>query len=264
MKTFETLAVEQDRQGVTQLTLNRPDRKNAISALMMDELTEFAQIAAEDDDIRVVVLQGAGGVFCAGGDLSWMMAQIQSDRTGRMAEAKRLANMLRALNEMPVPLIGRVEGVALGGGSGLACVCDVAVATDDCRFGFTETRLGIIPATISPYVLARIGEGAGRQVMMNAEVFKAPRAAELGLVARAVPSDQIEGVIDDLVKPYLNLPKEAVGRTKRLIRSLGAKIDDAAIDSTIEQLADAWESDCATQGISAFLNKTAPPWAKPE
>ena len=264
MKTFETLVVQQDAQGVTHLILNRPERKNAISAQMMDDLTDFARIAATDDDIRVVVLQGAGGVFCAGGDLSWMMAQIQSDRAGRMSEARRIANMLRALNEMPVPLIGRVEGIALGGGSGLACVCDVAVAADDCRFGFTETKLGIIPATISPYVLARIGEGAGRQVMMNSEVFKAPRAAELGLVARAVPANQMDDAIAELVKPYLGLPKEAVGRTKRLIRSLGAAIDDAAIDSTIEQLADAWESACATQGISAFLNKTAPPWAQPD
>lgn len=262
MKQFNTLKVELGADGVAHLILNRPDRKNAISAEMMDELVAFAATAADTPEMRVVVLQGAEGVFCAGGDLSWMMAQIKADRAGRMAEARRLANMLKALNEMPVPLIGRVEGVAMGGGAGLACVCDLAIAADDCRFGFTETRLGIIPATISPYVLARIGEGAARQVMMNAELFEGPRAVELGLVARSVPAGQLGMAIKEAIAPYLKLPKEAVGRTKRLIRSLGAQIDASVIDGTIEQLADAWESDCAEKGIAAFLNKTPAPWAK--
>ena len=262
MKQFNTLKVELGADGVAHLILNRPDRTNAISSEMMDELVAFAAMAADTPEMRGVVLQGAEGVFCAGDDLSWMMAQIKADRAGRMAEARRLANMLKALNEMPVPLIGRVEGVAMGGGAGLACVCDLAIAADDCRFGFTETRLGIIPATISPYVLARIGEGAARQVMMNAELFQGPRAVELGLVARSVSASQLNMAVAEAVVPYLKLPKEAVGRTKRLIRSLGAQIDASVIDGTIEQLADAWESDCAEKGIAAFLNKTPAPWAK--
>jgi len=164
MMNYATLLLEVDARGVAYLTLNRPARKNALSAAMMDELSDFAQTAPTRGDIRVVVLSGAGGTFCAGGDLEWMLAQIKADRETRIFEAKRLANMLGALNDMPLPLIGRIEGAALGGGGGIAAICDLAIAADDCRFGFTETRLGIIPATISPYVLARMGEGAARQV----------------------------------------------------------------------------------------------------
>ncbi|MCP1200289.1 crotonase/enoyl-CoA hydratase family protein [Notoacmeibacter sp. MSK16QG-6] len=263
MKTdFETLAVAVDERGVAALTLNRPERKNALSATMMDELTAFARFAEGDKAIRAVVLSGSEGTFCAGADLSWMMTQIEADRAGRMAEARRLAIMLKALNEMPVPLIGQVEGVAMGGGVGMACICDVAIADEDCRFGFTETRLGIIPATIGPYVLARMGEGRARRVFMNARLFNGVEAAELGIVARAVPAGELSDAIEAEVASYLKLPRGAVGRAKRLARSLGPTIDEKAIEATIEQLADAWEADEAREGISAFLEKRKPVWAQ--
>ncbi len=262
MKTdFETLAVAVDEQGVASLTLNRPDRKNALSATMMDELTAFARLAEEDRSIRAVVLSGSEGTFCAGADLNWMMTQIEVDRAGRMAEARRLAFMLKALNEMPLPLIGRIEGVAMGGGVGMACICDVAIAAEDCRFGLTETRLGIIPATISPYVLARMGEGRARRVFMNARLFGGVEAAALDLVARAVPAADLSEAVEAEVAPYLKLPRGAVGRAKRLARSLGPTIDETVIEATIEQLADTWEADEAREGIAAFLDKRKPRWS---
>lgn len=261
MTDFETLKLAVDPRGVAFLTLNRPERKNAMSARMMDELHAFAETAEAREDIRVVVLSGSDGIFCAGADLTWMQTQIDADRAGRMAEARRLAHMLRALNEMPVPMIGRVEGVAMGGALGLASVCDVAIAARDCRFGFTETRLGIIPATISPYVMARIGEGNARQVFMNARLFDGDTANRLGLVAAAVEASELGAAVETEVAPYLKLPKGAVGRAKRLARSLGRPIDDTVIDATITQLADAWETEEAREGIAAFLEKRKPYWA---
>lgn len=260
MPDFSTIRVEIDARGVAYLTLNRPARKNAISAEMMDELRQFAMTAPENPAIRVVVLAGADGCFCAGGDLNWMMAQIDADRTGRMIEAKRLAYMLKALNEMPLPVVGRLEGVAMGGGMGMAAICDVAMAADSCRFGFTETRLGIIPATISPYVIARMGEGRAREVFMSSRLFQGEEACRLGIASKSVPAKALDTAIEAEIAPYLKLPTGAVGRAKRLARSLGPRIDDAVIDATINQLADAWETAEAREGIAAFLEKRRPAW----
>lgn len=260
MQAFQTLAVEIDDRGVAALRLNRPQRKNAICAEMMDELHAFARAVAEDGAIRAVALSGADGFFSAGADLGWMMTQIEADRAGRMAEARRLATTLKALNETPAPLIARIEGAAYGGAIGLACVCDVAIAAEDARFAFTETRLGVIPATISPYVLARIGEGAARRVFMNARAFDGREAAELGLVARAVAADELDAAVEAEIAPYLKLPRGAVGRAKALARSLGPRIDERVIEETAGRLADAWETEEAREGIAAFLEKRKPSW----
>ncbi|MCL4132117.1 UNVERIFIED_CONTAM: hypothetical protein GTU68_027969 [Idotea baltica] len=153
-----------------------------MNVAMMNELTEAAQALGANPAVRVVVLASEGKSFSAGADLTWMQAQVAADRAGRMAEARRLADMLRALNEIPKPMIARVHGNAFGGGLGLISICDTAFAVEGARFGFTETRLGIIPGTISPYVLARIGEGMARRVFMSARLFDAAEAQTLGLI----------------------------------------------------------------------------------
>ena len=260
MQDFEQIAVDVDARGVAYLRLNNPARKNALSARMMDELTAFSTEAPKSD-LRAVVLSGSDATFCAGGDLTWMQAQIQADRAGRMAEARRLAMMLKTLNEMPLPLIGRIEGVALGGGVGMACVCDIAIASQDCRFGLTETRLGLIPATISPYVIARMGEGRARQVFMNARIFDGTEAERLGIIVRAVQPADLDAAIEAEVAPYLKLPASSVGRAKALARSLGPRIDEDVIEATIERLADTWDTNEAREGIAAFLEKRPPAWA---
>ena len=165
---YDTLRLETDTRGVATLTLAREPKHNAMSAQMIAELTQAAAALAADDAVRVVVLTGAGKSFCAGGDLGWMQAQRDMDPATRSAEAAKLAAMLGALNTLPKPLIGRVQGNAFGGGVGMASVCDVAIGVDTLKMGFTETRLGIIPATIGPYVLARMGEGRARRVFMSA------------------------------------------------------------------------------------------------
>jgi methylglutaconyl-CoA hydratase len=260
---YETLKVEIDGRGVAQVSLARSAKRNAMSATMISELADVARTIGASRGTRAVVLSGEGPVFCSGADLVWMQAQIGADRTGRMAEARRLAGMLRALNEMPVPLIGRIHGDAFGGGLGLICICDVAVAAAGARFAFTETRLGLIPATISPYVLARIGEGAARRVFMSARVFDAAEAARLGMVAAAVPEEDLDRAVEAEVAPYLRVAPGAVGRAKALARSFGLRIDDAVIEASVAALADAWDSEEAAHGIASFLEKRPPRWSEP-
>ncbi len=260
--TYETLDIRQDDRGVAYVTLNLPDKRNALSAFMIDELTDMAHTLGVAQETRAIVLSGAGKVFCAGGDLEWMKAQINADRETRMREARKLAEMLSALNTMPTPLIGRIHGGAFGGGVGMACVCDVAIADESAKFGLTETRLGIIPATIGPYVVARLGEGKARRVFMSARIFDAADAASLGVVARAVPSDELDTAVEAEVAPYLSVAPGAAGAAKALARALGPRIDADVIDETIRQLADIWESAEAAQGIEAFFAKTPAPWLK--
>lgn len=258
---YETIRLDTDARGVATLTLARPDKHNALSAQMIAELTRAAAQLAADSAVRVVILTGEGASFCAGGDLDWMREQFTADRATRMAEARKLALMLKALNELPKPLIGRVQGQAFGGGIGMMSVCDVAIAAEGAKFGLTETRLGLIPATISPYVLARMGEGKARRVFMSARLFDAQEAVALDLAARAVAPEDLDTAIEREVKPYLSAAPDAVARAKRLARSLGTPITGAVIEDTIRQLADCWEDPEAHEGISAFFEKRKPAWA---
>ena len=259
--SYSTLLVETDPRGIVHVMLNRPEKRNAMSATMIEELTDVGRTLGADTASRAMVLSGTGDLFCAGGDLNWMMAQIEADRAQRMAEARKLADMLRTLNEMPTPLIGRIHGGAYGGGVGLACICDVVIAAEGTRFAFTETRLGITPATIGPYAIARLGEAMARRVFMSSRVFDAREAVTLGLAAKAVSKNALDAAIDAETVPYLKVAPGAVGRAKALARKLGPPITDAVIDDTIVQLADAWETEEARLGIAAFLGKHTPPWA---
>lgn len=258
---YETILVRRDARDVVTVTLNRPEKRNALSAAMISELMEFAARIDTDGTVRAVVLEGAGETFCAGGDLSWMKRQVEADRATRMSEARKLAAMLGALNSLRAPLVGAIRGAALGGGAGLAAVCDVAIAETGTHFGFTETRLGLIPATIGPYVLARLGEGRARRVFMSARVFDALEAERLGLIARCVEPGCLGSAVEEEVAPYLAAAPGAVARAKRLALQLASPVDEASVEASIVALADAWESDEARAGITAFLEKRSPQWA---
>lgn len=260
--SYETLLIERDARGVAQLVLNRADKHNAMNAVMLQELNAAAAELAADDTVRVVVLTGAGDSFCAGGDLGWMQAQMAADGAARASEAGRLAAALGALNRLPKPLIGRVQGQAFGGGVGLMSVCDVAVGVTGARFGLTETRLGLIPATIGPYVLARLGEAMARRVFMSARLFGAEEAVTLGLLARAVAPEDLDAAVEAEVKPYLSCAPGAVARAKALALRLGAAPSDADVAHSIEALVACWEGDEAAEGIDAFFNKRKPAWAR--
>lgn len=257
---FETIQIEQDMRGVATLWLAREAKHNAMSAQMIAELHRAADLLAADDTVRVVVLAARGASFCAGGDLGWMRQQFEATPDLRRAEAAKLAHMLQALNTLPKPLIGRLQGNAFGGGVGLAAVCDVAIGVEGLMMGLTETRLGLIPATIGPYVCARMGEARARRVFMSARRFPAAEAVDLGLLARAVPADDLDSAVAAEVAPYLDCAPGAVARAKALLRQLGPVIDDAVIRHTIDQLTDCWQGDEAPEGIAAFFEKRSPSW----
>jgi len=258
--SYETISIAVDARGVATLTLHRAEKHNSLSAQMIAELTQAAGELGADERVRVVVLTGAGASFCAGGDLGWMREQFEASRETRMAEARKLAMMLKSLNELPRPLIGRVQGQAFGGGIGMMSVCDTVVAVDSAKFGLTEARLGLIPATISPYVLARMGEGKARRVFMSARIFGAEEARDLDLVSNVVSEADLDAAVEREIKPYLSAAPAAVAASKALARSLGPAITDAVIDDTIRRLADTWETPEAQEGISAFFEKRKAGW----
>ncbi len=257
---YETLAVETDARGVATLTLNRPEKHNAMSGQMIAELLAAAQALASDDHVRVVVLTGAGKSFCAGADLGWMQTQMASDPDTRAKEAGQLAYALQALNTLPKPLIGAIQGNAFGGGVGLASVCDIAIGASHLKMGLTEVRLGIIPATIGPYVLARMGEGRARRVFFSGRLFGADEAQELGLLAKVVPAEDLGAAVEAEVTPYLSGAPGAIASAKALARALGPRIDEDTIAHTIGQLKARWETEEAAEGIGAFFDKRKAAW----
>lgn len=258
--SFETIRVETDARGVATLTLARAEKHNALSSLMITEIARAARALGADEAVRVVVLTGEGKSFCAGADLGWMQEQIAADRATRMAEARKLADMLNIINTLPKPVIGALQGNAFGGGVGMASVCDIAIGAKGIRFGLTEVRLGLIPATISPYVLARMGEACARRVFFSARLFDAEEAVALGLLARAVAPEDLSEAVEAEVAPFLSGAPTAIAASKALARSLGPVIDEATIDRTIEALADTWETEEASAGIAAFFAKEKAPW----
>lgn len=257
---FETIRIERDARGVATLWLARPDKHNALSQQMMDDLTEAAAQLGRDDTVRVVVLAGEGASFCAGGDLAWMKAQMSVDAETRRAGARLLAGMLSALNTLPKPLIGRVHGNAFGGGIGMMSVCDIAIVAADAKFGLTEVKLGLIPATIGPYVLARMGEDKARRVFFSARIFDAAEAVTLNLAARVVAPGDLDEAVEAEVAPFLRGAPGAIAAAKAQCRALGPRIDEQVIEESIDRLVASWEGDEAPEGISAFFEKRKPRW----
>ena len=251
---METIEIATDDRGVATLTLARPEKHNAMSAQMIAELTEAADKLGDDPSVRAVVLTGKGTSFCAGGDLAWMQAQMVADADTRFSEARALALMLKALNHMPKPLIGRLQGNAFGGGVGLASVCDVAVGVHSLRMGLTEVKLGLIPATIGPYVIARMGEARARRVFFSGRLFDAEEAVALGVLARAVPPADLDAAVEAEITPYLEAAPGAVAEGKALLQALALPVDDRMIDTSIAALVARWETDEARDRVQAFFD----------
>ncbi len=251
-----------DGRGVAMLGLNNPDKHNILTPQTIADLTGAAARLGADPAVRVVVLSGVGKSFCAGGDLGWMQKTMAADRDTRNIEARKLASMLQALNTMPKPLIGRINGQAFGGGVGLISVCDVAIGIRGARFGLTETKLGVIPATISPYVIARMGEAKARRVFMSSRLFDADEAVALNLLAQVVEPDLLDAAVEVEIGAYLKCAPGAVADAKALARALGPVIDDAVIDMSVASLVDRWESDEIKEGIAAFFEKRDASWVK--
>ena len=256
----DTIRIDRDDRGVATLWLTRAEKHNALSRPMMDELTQAAADLGADPAVRVVILAAEDGSFCAGGDLGWMREQMAADDATRREGAQALAGMLSALNLLPKPLIARVQGNAFGGGVGMMAVSDIVVAADTARFGLTEVRLGLIPATIGPYVLARMGEPAARRVFFSARLFDAAEAVDLNLVSRRVAAADLDAAVEAEVAPFLQAAPGAVAAAKAQCRALGPRIDAAVIEDSIDRLVAVWQGAEAPEGISAFFERRKPAW----
>jgi methylglutaconyl-CoA hydratase len=255
------MSLHLDRRGpIEYLTLNRPEARNAFNGAVVRELRDWADGMRAGAGVRGVVLSGAGPVFCAGGDLEWMARAVSFTREENLAEAAAMAAMFAALNRLPVPLIGRVQGAAMGGGVGLAAVCDLVVAAEDAVFALSEVRLGLVPSVIAPFVLAKIGRSAARELFLTGARFTARRALEVGLVHEVVAAAELDEAIDRRVQAILDAGPEAVSAAKALIaRVAGLELDEAA-PITAEAITARRTSREGQEGMRAFLEKRKPAW----
>ncbi|HEY7409654.1 MAG TPA: enoyl-CoA hydratase-related protein [Vicinamibacteria bacterium] len=257
--TLERLQLELDGR-VARVWLNRPDQRNAFDGLMVTELRKTLFDLRTVDAVRVIVLGGRGPAFCAGADLEWMRAMASFSRDENLREAQALADLFFTVYESPKPVVARVHGAALGGGAGLVAACDVPVAALGTQFGFTEVRLGIVPAVISPYVVSKIGESAARELFLTGERFEAVRAAEIGLVRAAVPESDLDAVVDGRVHELLKAGPRAVAEAKALIREVAWRRVEDVQRYTVERIADVRVSAEGQEGMRAFLEKRKPGW----
>jgi methylglutaconyl-CoA hydratase len=256
---YETIQTRRD-DVVEYLTLNRPDVRNAFNEQMIAELTAWAAAINADDDVRLTVIGGAGKVFSAGADIAWMAKALEYTHDDNVRDANAAARMFAALDTLPVPLIGRIHGAALGGGAGLAAVCDVVVAEDAAVFGFTEVKLGILPAVISPYAVAKIGRSAARELFLTGMRFNAIRAKEIGLVHAVVPTSELDTMTGMYVNEFLSGAPDAIATAKALIPRVWARGASDAAGLTAEAIAAQRVSREGQEGLRAFLEKRKANW----
>ncbi len=258
------LTVEK-KDGVARVTLNRPDVRNAFDDALISELrTAFDQIGG-DPSVRAMVLAGAGPAFCAGADLNWMKRMAGYGYEQNLADAQALADMLAALDRMPKPTIARVHGPAFAGGTGLVAACDIAIGTPEAKFCFSEAKLGLSPATISPHVMRAIGERVARRYFLTAEVFDAAEAEKMGLLSVLVPSGELDSYVEGLLKHLLAGGPEAMRQIKDLIRAVsGRPVDDALVRETAKRIAEIRVSPEGQEGIASFLEKRKASWCSPK
>ena len=250
-----------DQTGtVVRVTLNRPEVRNAFNEELIAELTAWAESVKANGPARVAVLGGAGKVFCAGADLTWMSKMVHYTRDENVRDARAMARMFEALDQLPIPLIGRIHGAALGGGVGLAAVCDIVVAAEDAAFAFTEVKLGILPAVISPYAIAKIGRSAARELFLTGARFTAERAQAIGLVHAVAGANDLDRVVAKFVNDLVTSAPEAVAAAKQLIAEVAGATRTAAIETSIDAIAERRVSKEGQDGMTAFLAKRPPSW----
>ena len=245
--------------SVIRVTLNRPDVRNAFNEELIAELRAWAD-AVSATDARVAILAGAGKAFCAGADLNWMARMIEYGREDNVRDARALADLFNTLDRLPIPLIGRVHGAALGGGVGLAAICDIVVAADDTVFGFTEAKLGILPAVIAPFCVRKIGVSAARELFLTAARFSSARARELGLVHAIAPEADVDEVVDGYVRELITSAPGAITGAKRLIAAIAGRPPVEVADLTAETIARHRVAAEGQDGMRAFLDKRKPGW----
>ena len=256
----EILLVEK-RDQVAFVTLNRPQIRNAFDEALIADLAAALVELDADAAVRAVVLGGAGTAFCAGADLNWMKRMAGYGYEQNLADARALAAMLKTLGRMAKPTIARVHGPAFAGGVGLVAACDIAIGTPDAKFCLSEAKLGLSPATISPYVVRAMGEKAARRYFLTAEVFDANEAYRIGLLSMVSASEKLDADIGEILKHLTQGGPQALAKIKDLIRLVSSgEVDDAMIDDTAQRIAEIRVSPEGKEGIASFLEKRKPAW----
>lgn len=252
-----------DLTGVATITLNRPEKHNAFDETLIAQLHDLLESLAQDDNVRVLILEGAGKSFSSGADLDWMRRMANYSFDENVKDASALSRLLHRLNYFPKPTIAKVHGAAFGGAIGLISCCDIAVATKLTKFCFSEVKVGLVPATISPYVIAAMGERIARRYFLTGEVFSARRARRLGLISESVTEEDLDGTVNHLAKTLLNNGPQAVQQAKHLIFDVSGKpVDSDMLDLTSELIAKVRCSEEGQEGVSAFLEQRKPSWFK--
>lgn len=258
--TYQTLLVDITR-AVATVTLNRPEMRNAFNEVMVTELKHVFEELGENPDVRVIVLAAKGALFCAGADLNWMKKMAGYSTEENFEDAERLAKMMYQVYRCPKPVIAQIQGDSYGGGMGLIAACDIAVAAEQARFCLSEVKLGLTPATISPYVIRAMGERAARRYFVSAEQFSANEAHRIGFVHEVVAAEQLNAAVEELAQAIVNNGPNAVIETKCLVAEVShADIDEELWADTAERIAAIRTSDEGREGIAAFLEKRKPDW----
>jgi methylglutaconyl-CoA hydratase len=247
--------------GVARVMLDRPEIRNAFDDALIAALTSALRELDADPGVRAVVLGGNGPAFCAGADLNWMKRMAGYGYEQNLADARALAEMLKTLDRMKKPTVARVHGPAFAGGVGLVAACDIAVGSTEARFCLSESKLGLSPATISPYVVRAMGERAARRYFLSAEVFDASEAHRLGLLSMVSPSEKLDGEIDKMLGHLVQGGPQAMPKIKDLIRRVSSgSVDDSMIEDTATRIAEIRVSAEGREGIASFLEKRKPAW----
>ena len=259
----DLVQIDSTTEGVVFVTINRPEKKNAFDAATIAALFEAFETLHGADHVRVVFIRGAGGTFSAGADLSWMRDAIDWSESDNRSDAMGLAKMLKALHDIPALTVALVEGSAMGGGAGIVCACDMAVAVEGTRFAFSEVKLGLIPATIAPYVIEAIGPRRARQLFLTANIFDADYAAHAGIIDMVLPEGAMDEFVSMLTDSLSQNAPGAMGEAKRLVRDVaGQKIDHGLMEETARRIARARVSEEGQEGVRAFLEKRPARWAE--
>ncbi len=257
----DTINLQQDGPVLT-VSLNRPQSHNAMSPEMIRALTRTFLSLEEREDVRVVVLTGNGRSFCAGADLNYMRAAADYTFSQNVADGEAIFDLMHAVDSCPQPVVGRINGAAIGGGVGLVSCCDVTVAVERAKFGLSEARLGILPAVISPFVLAKIGVGNGRELFLTGEMFRAPRAQAVGLVQHVVAEEELDMTVKERVDALLQAAPGAQAAAKELIRNVAYQPKLSQREYTANLIAQRRASVEGREGMSAFLEKRKPDWSE--
>jgi methylglutaconyl-CoA hydratase len=258
---FETILYSTEDK-IAKVYLNRPEVHNAFNEVMIAELTEIFKDISEDDEIRVVVLTGNGKSFSAGADLNWMKKMINFSYEQNLDDSLKLAELFYLMYSLPKPVIARVNGAAIGGGTGLVAVCDIAIASEKAKFSLSEVKLGLVPACISPYVIRKTGEGRCREFFLTGERLTAKRASELGLVNQVVPPEELDEAVQEKAAHLVSSGPRALAMCKELLKNVPGMDFEKAKTYTADMIASMRIGDEGQEGMNAFLEKRKPKWTE--